>query len=126
MIRFLPVATALLWPWVRMVPRELLESARLEGARPLQELTAVIWPLVARGFGWTLLIVLALCLSEVSASNHVQTPGWQTFAKVLLDRMHYSGENIIAAMCLIQMGCLLGVLGLGMLCRWCVRRAWPD
>jgi len=121
-VRFLPVATALLWPWVRTVPRELLESARLEGARPLQEMTAVIWPLVARGFGWTFLIIAALCLSEVAASNRVETPGWKTFANVLFDRMHYRFASPIAAMCLILLGCLLALFGLGMLCRACLRR----
>jgi ABC-type Fe3+ transport system permease subunit len=109
-IRFLPVATALLWPWVRTVPRELLDSARMDGAGPLQELIRVTGPMAAPILGWTTLVLTALCLGEVAASNRVDTPGSETFAKILLDRMHYGVDNTVAALCLIQLACLLVLL----------------
>ncbi len=112
MIRFLPVAVALLWPWVRTVPRELLESARMEGARPVQELTKVTWPLVARGFGWTVLILTALSLGEVAVSGPLKTPGWDAFTSIVLDRMHYGVEGSVAALCLILEACVLAAFGI--------------
>lgn len=119
-IRFLPVATALLWPWVRSVPRELLDSARLEGAGNIQELLRVTWPMTARGLGWTVLVLTALCLGEVAASNRVETPGSDTFVKILFDRMHYGVNNVVAALCLLLLACLAVLLGLVVLGRWIV------
>ena len=113
MIRFLPCAVVILWPVVRMVPKELLETARLEGASPRQELTKVIWPLTARACLWTVLIVAALALGEIAASKLAQTPGADTFVNLLFDRMHNGVDNEVAALCLLL---LVGVLvGGGML-----------
>src|SRR5262249_16890104 len=38
LIRFLPPAVAILWPLVRLLPSELRDGARVEGAAPWQEL----------------------------------------------------------------------------------------
>jgi iron(III) transport system permease protein len=123
-IRFLPVGVILFWPLVRRVPRELLEEARLAGARPIQEMTQVIWPLLRPHFGGSVLILMALCLGEVSASNRVETPGWETFAKIILDRMHYGVDSTVAALCLLLLGflMLLGILGIGGLWIWSPRK----
>jgi iron(III) transport system permease protein len=111
-IRFLPCAVAILWPVVRMVPKELLETARLEGARPRQELTKVIWPLAARACLWTVLIVAALALGEIAASKLVQTPGADTFVNLLFDRMHNGVDNEVAALCLLLLAAVLAAAGL--------------
>ena len=122
LIRFLPVAAALLWPWARTVPKELLEEARMAGAGPLQELMRVTWPMVARGFGWTTLVLIALCLGEVAASNRVETPGSRSFVNVLLDRMHYGVDSTVAALCLILLGWLVIIAvtaeGMRRACGW--------
>ncbi len=39
------------------------------------------------------LAVTALCLGEIGAGARVETPGWETFAKLLFDRMHYGVET---------------------------------
>jgi ABC-type Fe3+ transport system permease subunit len=103
-IRFFPVSVALFWPLVRQVPRELVESARLEGAGPLQELTQAVWPQVASGFGLAAAVLTALCLGEVSASARVETPGWPTFAWMILDRMHYGPDGTVSVLCLLLLG----------------------
>jgi iron(III) transport system permease protein len=100
-LRFLPYALALLWPAVRMVPQELLDSARLEGARPWQELLHVIWPLTWRAWLWTALVVTALSLGEVAAGIRVMIPGSDIFPKLLFDPMHYGVENDVAGLCLV-------------------------
>jgi iron(III) transport system permease protein len=107
-LRFLPCAVAVLWPVVRLVPAELRDSARVDGASPGQELRHVVWPITARAALWTALVLAALALGEVGASLRVQTPGWAFFADLLWDRMHYgvSSANDVAALCLLL---LLGV-----------------
>ncbi len=65
-----------------------------------------------------LLTVTALSLGEVGAGYRVQTPGWETFAKLLFDRMHYGVETSVAALALILLAgtgiafALVGIL-------WC-------
>jgi iron(III) transport system permease protein len=107
-LRFLPCALAVLWPVVRLVPAELRDSARVDGASPGQELRHVVWPITSRAAPWTALVLAALSLGEVGASLRVQTPGWAFFADLLWDRMHYgvSSANDVAALCLLL---LIGV-----------------
>ena len=49
LLRFFPCAVVVLWPVVRLLPRELREAARVDGAGPLQELWHVVVPLTAAG-----------------------------------------------------------------------------
>jgi ABC-type Fe3+ transport system permease subunit len=47
LLRLFPCAVAVLWPVVRLLPPELRDAARVDGARPPQELRLVVWPLAA-------------------------------------------------------------------------------
>src|SRR5262249_57731013 len=94
-------------PMVRLTPRELGEAARLDGARPHQELTRVILPLVRRACAWTALVVAALSLGEIAASARVETPGAETFAKLIFDRLHYAAAPDLAALCLVLLAILV-------------------
>jgi ABC-type Fe3+ transport system permease subunit len=109
-IRFLPCALALLWPIVRLLPRELLETARLEGARPGQELRLIVWPLTRRACLAAAVIVTALALGEITTSKLVETSS-DTFAHVVYDRMHYGVRHDVAALCLVLLA-EVGALGL--------------
>ena len=106
-VRFLPFAVALLWPVVRLVPREPREAARLEGQGPWREFWTVTWPLTRRGVLLCGVLVAALCLGEVAASTRVETPGWESFAKLLFDRMHYGVTNDVAALSMILLGAIM-------------------
>jgi iron(III) transport system permease protein len=108
-LRFLPCAVAVLWPVVRLVPAELRDSARVDGASPGQELVFVVWPLTARAAAWAALVIAALALGEVGAVMRVETPGWTVFAHLLWDQMHRGVGNPVAALCLL----LLGGVGAG-------------
>ena len=55
------------------------------------------------------LAVAVLSLGELSAGKLVETPGSETFAHWVFDRMHYGVTNRLAAMCLV----LLLLVGLG-------------
>ena len=108
-IRFLPCAIALLWPMVRFIPVELIDAARVDGARPWQEFRHIVFPLTVQSAAWTALAVAILALGEISAGKIVATPGSQTFGHEVFTQMHYGVSNDLAAMCLL----LLVVIVLG-------------
>ena len=101
-VRFLPVAVFALWPVVRSMPTELRETMLLEGASDWR----LLWPWCRQAFWITALAVSALCLGEVAASTRVETPRWESFAKLLFDRMHYGVEASVAALALWMLGLL--------------------
>jgi ABC-type Fe3+ transport system permease subunit len=100
-LRFLPFAAALLWPVVRLLPRDLFEAARLDGAGPWQELLAVVWPAVWPAVLRTALAVTVLSLGEISASKLVSTPGEESYAELIFTQMHYGVTADLAARCLL-------------------------
>lgn len=107
-IRVLPAAMVFLWPIVRLIPRELFEAAALEGAGPLDEFRHVVLPISWRGGLITGLVAFALCLGEVAASTRVETPGWESFTKLLWNRMHDGADTDVAALGLLMLGSLAG------------------
>jgi iron(III) transport system permease protein len=109
MLRFFPCALAILWPVVRLLPVELRDTARLEGASPAQELRYLVWPLTAKTWLRAALAVMVLSLGELGASKLVETPGSQTLAHEIFNQMHYGVTNHVAALCLV----LLGMVGAG-------------
>jgi len=109
LLRFFPCAIAVLWPVVRLLPRDLREAARVDGAGPAQELRYVVGPLTFPAFLRAGLVVAVLALGELSAGKLVETPGSQTFAHEVFTQMHYGVTNDLAAFCLI----LLGAVTLG-------------
>jgi iron(III) transport system permease protein len=108
-LRFFPAAVAVLWPVVRLLPTELRDAARVDGARPWQELCFVVLPLSALAALRAGLAVAVLSMSELGAGKLVETPGSQTFAHELFGQMHYGATRDVAALCLL----LLGVVAIG-------------
>jgi iron(III) transport system permease protein len=100
-LRLFPFAVALVWPVVRLVPAELFDAARVDGASAAGELRHVVWPLSAVAAGRATLAVAVLALGELSASKLVATPDGGTFAHEVFTRMHYGVANQLAAMCLL-------------------------
>jgi iron(III) transport system permease protein len=105
LLRFFPVAVAVLWPAVRAVPRELVEAATLDGG-PRAAWRAAVWPGVRRAFAVAAVAVALLSLGEVVAAKLVQPPGRHGFAQELFDAMHYGADSTVAAMCLLQVAVL--------------------
>ncbi|MBI2806424.1 MAG: iron ABC transporter permease [Planctomycetes bacterium] len=125
-LRGLPIAIVFLWPVVRLIPRELIDTARLGGACAWSEFLHVIAPTCWRAALVVALGCAAIGLGEVGASARVETPGWETFAKGLFDRMHYGVDNNVSALCLMMLAAIVGVvivcagafLALGLASRW--------
>jgi ABC-type Fe3+ transport system permease subunit len=117
--RLFPYAVAIVWPAVRDVPRDLRESARVDGATPWTEFRQVIWPATRWAAGIAVIAVTALALGELAASKLVQVPGRQTFAQELFNQMHYAATTTTAALALVQLGLAIGI---GSLIAWRTRR----
>jgi len=116
LVRFFPCAVALLWPVMRLLPRDLREAARVEGAGPGKELFQVVWPMTAGPVLRTALAVAVLALGELSAGKVVSTAGQASFAETVFTQMHFGVTNDLAARCLLLLlvvalgGGLVGVL----------------
>jgi iron(III) transport system permease protein len=101
LLRFFPCAVALLWPVVRLLPPELRDAARVDGAGPLQEFRWVVGPLTGVAYVRAALAVAVLSLGELGASKLAETPGSTTFAHEIWNQMHYGVTNDVAAHCLV-------------------------
>jgi iron(III) transport system permease protein len=100
-VRFFPFAVALLWPVMRLLPTELHDAARVDGATPGQELRFVVWPLTSAAWLRTALAVAVLSLGELSAGKLVATPGMPGYATEIFTQMHYGVTNELAARCVL-------------------------
>jgi iron(III) transport system permease protein len=100
-IRFFPCAVAVLWPIVRLLPPELRDAARVDGARPWQELHYVVIPLTLLVIIRAGLAVAVLSLGELGAGKLVAPPESGTFAQELFSQMHYGTGRDVAALCLL-------------------------
>ncbi len=107
-IRFFPIAVAMLWPAVRNIPRELLDVATLDGGQRAIWRGAV-WPWVRWAFVCAAAAVTILSLGEVIASKLAQAPGRQSFIQELFNAMHYGADSTVAALCLLQIGATAGL-----------------
>jgi iron(III) transport system permease protein len=100
-VRFFPCAVAVTWPIVRLLPPELRDAARVDGARPWQEFRQVVLPLALPVVLFAALAVAVLSLGELGAGKLVETPGSVTFAHELFSQMHYGTGRDVAALCLL-------------------------
>jgi iron(III) transport system permease protein len=115
LIRFFPCAVALLWPVVRLAPRDLRDAARVDGARPLQELLWVVAPLVAAALVRSALAVAVLSLGELSAGKMVSTAAQPSYAQTIFSEMHFGVTNHLAARCLMLLLVVaVGAIGLAL------------
>jgi ABC-type Fe3+ transport system permease subunit len=108
-LRFFPVALALLWPLLRLLPVELEESAQLDGLGPTRRFVAVIWPKLRAPWAWAAGGVGALTLGELSASKLVATAGVTPLAHHVFQQMHASADTELAALCLLLLATVAGV-----------------
>jgi iron(III) transport system permease protein len=100
-VRFFPCAVAILWPFVRLLPQELSDAARVDGARPWQEMVYVVFPIMRPALLLAALAVAVLSLGELGAGKLVETPGSETFAHELFSQMHYGTDRDVSALCLL-------------------------
>lgn len=118
-IRFLPVALALQWPALALIPQRLRESAKLDGLDHGQTWQIIHWPQLRSGFIVAAIIVTALSLGEVGGSKLVNPPSHYSYILWLFDQMHYRSDSTVAALALGQI--LTSALLVGAL-QWRLRK----
>jgi sorbitol/mannitol transport system permease protein len=69
----LPIMIWVLFSFFREVPRSLIEAARMDGARPLQELSLVLLPLARSGVAAAAILSFVLCWNEAFWSLNLTT-----------------------------------------------------
>ena len=60
----LPIVAWMIYSFFKDVPKEILEAARMDGARPLQQITMLLVPLALPGIASTALLSIILCWNE--------------------------------------------------------------
>ncbi len=60
----LPIMIWMLWSFMRDVPRDMLDSARIDGASAAQQIVFLLLPLCAPGFSSAALLSVVLCWNE--------------------------------------------------------------
>ncbi len=98
--RALPLAILVLWPALRSLPGEVLESAAVEGADLPTILIRIVLPLRARALLGAWLAAFAVALAELDATVLVVPPGVETLTIHVFNLLHYSVEDRAAGICL--------------------------
>ncbi len=103
-VRALPLATLVAWYALRTIPREHLESAKLEGAgawtRFVRVALAERWPALAASW----LVALVVAWGELAASILLVPPGVITLPIQVFGLIHYGVDDQVAAISLLQYG----------------------
>ena len=60
----LPIAVWMLYSYMRDIPRDILDSARMDGASVVQQIAFLLLPLCAPGIASTALLSIVLCWNE--------------------------------------------------------------
>src|SRR5208282_3139349 len=119
-IRTLPYALLVLWPALRILPGELLESAVLDGHGPWGQLWHVILPLSRRVLAAAWCVAFVLGFGELPATNLLQPPGITTITFRIWTLLHTGVESHLAGVALVTLAvlaiaALAAVLGLRLL-----------
>ena len=89
---------------------ELLRSAAASGARPLSVVSRIALPLILPAVVAAAALSFILSFGELSASVLVHPPGGMTLPVRLSSLLHFGEDAIVAALCLMASGFLIGVL----------------
>jgi iron(III) transport system permease protein len=122
-LRTLPYALLILWPALRILPGELLESAVLDGHGPWGQLWYVVLPLSRRALAAAWCVAFVLGFGELPATNLLQPPGITTITFRIWTLLHTGVESHLAGVALVTLAVLAiaalsAVFGLSLLLSW--------
>lgn len=101
--RTLPFTLLILWPAIRTLPRELLESAAADGLPPERQVLRVALPMTRGATALAWVIAALLCLAELSAIHWIKRPGLTLLTDHLWSLMHTGVESRLAAVILVSL-----------------------
>jgi iron(III) transport system permease protein len=99
-LRSLPIATLIMWQALQTVPKEILESAMIDGAGPLVRLWRIALPMRRPAAAVAWLAALAISLGDLAASILVVPPGVTTLSIRIFGLLHYGVEDQVGGICL--------------------------
>lgn len=107
----LPLCFRLIYPLVLQFDREILDSARLEGAGAWSRFYWLEWPLLSRALHSCFLLALVISLGEIHAGLVLDNSQLQTIPLLIyraLTRYRYTeGSVLVVFLCLLMMGLFL-------------------
>jgi iron(III) transport system permease protein len=109
-MRSLPFALLLLWPFLRAFPQDYLDAAALDGAGPGRRMTSVVIPLSLRAIVAAWSVAFAFGLGELPATNLVSPPGTQPMSVLIWALLHTGVESHLAGVALIMLT-VIGIAG---------------
>ena len=113
MLRTLPYALLILWPALRSVPNEHLETATLEGLDSFSLASRVVFPLTKGSAFAAFFVCFALALGELPASSIVELPGAETISKRIWQLLHTGVEARLSALALVLLAIAATVAAVG-------------
>jgi iron(III) transport system permease protein len=117
-LRSLPIATLIMWQALQTVPKEILESAMIDGAGPFRRLWLIALPMRWHAAAVAWLAALAISLGDLAASILVAPPGATTISIRVFGLLHYGVEDQAAGIC-------LAMIAMFALLAWTVFRLAP-
>jgi iron(III) transport system permease protein len=102
-MRTLPYALLVLWPALRVLPRELLESASVDGLGEWGVVRRVALPLSARAILAAWAVTFILGFGELPATNLLQPPGLTTITFRIWTLLHTGVESHLAGVALVTL-----------------------
>lgn len=120
-LRTFPYALLVLWPAVRGVPTEHLESAQVDGMGYLNRAWKIGVPMTRAAIVAAWVASMVLSLGELPAAYFVAPPGHDPLARVIWGMLHTGVESHLAGIGLILTG---GVAIVGIIASWTVGRAY--
>ncbi len=108
-VRGLAPATLVAWHALGSVPREMLDSAAVDGAGPFARLWRVAIPSRAWALAVAWLVALAIATGDLAASVLVVPPGLKTLSIHIFTLLHYGIADRVAGICLAQVAMFAAV-----------------
>jgi iron(III) transport system permease protein len=121
-VRCLPIATLIVGHALATLPRQLWESAAVEGAGPLKVARFVLLPILWPALAVAWLAALAVALGDLAASILVVPPGVVTLPILIFRMLHYGVEDRAAGVCLAMAAVFVVLAALAGALATCWRR----
>ncbi len=125
------VARYLALPWegitraMRSLDHDLVDSARLDGARRWSLLRHIQWPQIAATLAVSAYIVYVFCLWDVETLVFIVPPGAETLSLRIFNLLHYGHNSQVNALCLVLLGIAILPMLLWALYRAAIRLSHP-
>jgi iron(III) transport system permease protein len=118
-LRTLPFALLVLWPALRTIPPELLETAAVEGYGRWGQVFRVALPMSKEALVAAWGIAWVLALGELPATNLVAPPGLNPLPVLIWSLLHTGVESHLAGVALVLLATIAAV---GSLTAWTLGR----